>query len=93
MAKDEKPKYGWLVGLYYGLGLRPFTAFLSWFFSGPVAFALAVLIMNLVSYPLFLRGPRYWSWQRNWGFWHFAVFDVLMAIGAYFLARAYFPDG
>jgi hypothetical protein len=45
----------------------------------------------LVTYPLFPHAPR-WSWMRNWGFWHFAVYSLAIGVVAFFLSRAFFPN-
>src|SRR5437588_5765157 len=76
-AKPKRSNAGWLMGLYFGLGLRPITFLLSYVFSGPVAFGVAMFLMQLLAYPLFLRnGPRT-SWARNWGLWQFAALGAL----------------
>jgi uncharacterized membrane protein len=91
-AKPKRSNAGWLMGLYFGLGLRPVTFLLSYAFSGPVAFGIAMFVMQLLAYPLFLRnGPRT-SWARNWGFWQFAVLAAVAAVVAYFFSRAFFPN-
>jgi hypothetical protein len=91
-TKPKRANAGWLMGLYFGLGLRPVTFLLSYVFSGPVAFGVAMFLMQLLAYPLFLRnGPRT-SWARNWGFWQFTVLGALAAVIAYFFSRAFFPN-
>jgi hypothetical protein len=91
-AKAKRTTTGWLMGLYFGLGLRPVTFLLSYLFSGPVAFGVAMFLMQLLAYPLFLRnGPRA-RWAQNWGFWQFAGLAALGSVVCYFLSRAFFPN-
>ena len=91
-AVKSKRSNGWLVGVYFGLAIRPVTFLFSYLFSGPVAFALAMLATQLLAYPVFFRtGPRA-SWARNWGFWHFAVLALLASVIGYFFSRAFFPN-
>src|SRR6476659_3690989 len=87
-AKPKRSNAGWLMGLYFGLGLRPVNALLSYAFSEPVAFGVAMFLMQILESPLFLRnGPRA-SWARTWGFWQFAVLAALAAVVAYLFCRA-----
>jgi hypothetical protein len=91
-AKPKQSKAGWLMGLYFGLALRPVTFLLTYIFSGPVAFGVAMFLLQLIAYPLFLRnGPRN-SWARNWGFWQFAVLSAFASVICYFLSLVFFPN-
>jgi uncharacterized membrane protein (DUF4010 family) len=91
--KPEQPKYALLGTVVFGVCLRPVTWLLEHFLSLPLAFALAVLALSLLTYPLAFRGGyRPWFWQRNWTFRHFVLFDVAISIGAFFLARALVPN-
>jgi hypothetical protein len=90
--KSKRLTSGWLIGVYFGLALRPATLLFTYLFSGPVAFGVAMFVMQLVAYPLFLRnGPRT-SWARNWGFWHFAGLAALSGIVGFFLSGTFFPN-
>src|SRR5260370_18590112 len=91
-AQPKRSNFGWLVGAYFALGIRPFTALLTYVFPKPVAFGVAIFIMHLVAYPFFLRNSPRARWIRNWGFWHFAVYGLIVGVIGFFLSRAYFPN-
>jgi uncharacterized membrane protein (DUF4010 family) len=89
-VKQEQPKYFVVGTAFFIVCLRPLAWVLAHYVSVPLAFGLSCLTISLLLYPLFYRGGyRPWSWQRSWSFWHFAVFDVAIAVGAFFLAHLF----
>jgi hypothetical protein len=87
-AKRERPTNGVWYGVFMGLGLRPLEWVLHYFFSGSVAFALALLSLMLLAYPLFLKGrPWPWSWQRNRRFRQYTAMAVALSVVVFILAR------
>ncbi len=77
---NEKTSSRW-VGLYFGLGVQVVTRVLGYWLLLPVAFGLAIFLLNLLAYPMFFRGkPRGLRWMVDWNFREFVLFSAAVAV-------------
>ncbi len=79
-SENGKTDSRW-VGLYFGLGVQVVTRVLGYWLLLPIAFGLAMFLLNLFAYPMFFRGkPRGLRWMVNWGFREFVLFSAAVAV-------------
>jgi hypothetical protein len=82
-------------GLYFGLLQLPATLFFYRWFTMPVASGLALMLLTLIAYPIFMRGlPIYFLKWKTDGYWTFLTWlpwSVVMGLTG-FLIGYILPD-